>query len=167
MKRSIVLLFVVLVFASLGYAGDVYLANNSPALIRPETSADAIFMSELRKLIPHYSDMRLVSETANLDKWQQQQHGNNDLLLEFNCETLGDGNGVGPEGKHIEIIAFSIWITEGGKSRSSGSAVTWFRIDNSLQSTTSNAHDAANAIAYQLKTMSREASRRNNSGVER
>ena len=148
------LLLVAVLGISTADATNLYIYNNSPTSVTPESSADAIFMSELRKMISHDSNMNIVSQTADLKKWQQQQHGNDDVLLELNCGPLDDGNGVGPDGQHIEVVAFSIWLTEKGKPVSLGSSLAWFRIDPKLQRTTWNAHQAATTVANQVKMMS-------------
>ena len=153
--KSILILFVAL--RSLTAFGEtpctnVYLNNST---VNKASRADSAAISSIEKRIRTWGGLCLKGYVSSGINWQSQPHNQNDVLLSFTVGPMDDGNGVGPVGKHIEVIAYDIYVYD---SRAKGivnvgPGLEWFGISKDDPTLILRANNIANHLVFMLATM--------------
>jgi len=98
--------------------------------VNKASRADSAAISSIEKRIRNWGGLCLKGYVNSGINWQSQPHSQNDVLLSFTVGPMDDGNGVGPVGKNIEVIAYDIYVYDSRVKRivNLGPGLEWFGI---------------------------------------
>ena len=154
--KAILILFVALTsltaFGETPGGTNVYLNNST---VKDASRADSAAVVSIENRIRTWSGLCLKGYVNSGINWQSQPHSQNDVLLSFTVGPMDDGNGVGPVGKHIEVIAYDMYVYDSRVKRivNVGPGLEWFGISKDDATLILRANNTANHLVFMLATM--------------